>query len=951
MKRHLYHWLSHAVLSGAAWLVCIPLTAQSLTDTIRPAADIVEGRLRNGLRYILKKNDTPTSRTEFRLIMRVGSVQETEQQKGGAHFLEHIAFGGTRHFPRRGAVEYLESLGMKYGQDINAYTGFDRTIYMFSVPSDRTKSSAYHQPLLILKDWLTDMTINPQRIETEKGIILEELRGYDVGDDFYGLKIGQGIFKDRMPLGNIEDIRNMTPETLKQYYRTWYVPELATLVIVGDIEPLDMELAIKKMFDTRKSRRHPDYRTYPLVYTPGIQISKVTDSLQLHDKVELIIPHPSITTRTLEDVCRQKTGAILLNALTQRFQNRKISCDVSNKWYLSDKDHLVFTVQENTGNDLPKSIASLSGELKNILENGFHPKEVEHATQSIIRRLGNTSDYRGRPSAAWCDELTDYVLSGDAQVSDSTQMEQIVKKLQTTDSRLLQNLLNNWLAYKDSTLLVAGRIHPSRAERLTENFIRETWAEGEKLPCVPYEYKETVQEEEKEVVTPACLETAHPFDPASIDSIRIYPELNIRDIQLTNGIRLILKPTREEGNILLTSVAPGGLASIPPKRFYQLEGIASYIDLGGIAKADYEQLEEYLYRNDMALTLTMESYWHGFMGFFREKDATAFFNLIYEKITDPELRYEDFEEVRKDLRRSAGKETLLDKMLSRTQDRLLAARLNTLMGNTLEHNEQTPDSTQIDALNLDSIALFYNRLYNEPDRTVYIVCGKFDPDTLMQRFTSVFSQMPRSEKPAEWPVPPVRLPEKTTVERFSNENETQTVFDQIYFGFYEPGLRNSLILKLMSNIIRNRLISDLRERESLVYSPYISLFYDGIPKSVYYFDINASVENRNMPRVQTLLRDILQNLRQKNVTEEELNKLKQSFLINKREALDDNNTANWRTTLTGLLKNGESLADFARYEECLNSITPTDILEAFRQYIDLDKYVLLYMSNQEIEKQ
>lgn len=947
MKRHLNYCIGHAVLFWAAWLVCVPLVAQSLSDSIKLPADIVEGRLANGLRYLLKKNDTPASRTEFRLIMRIGSVQETEQQKGGAHFLEHIAFGGTKHFPNRGAVQYLESLGMKYGQDINAFTGYDRTIYMFAVPADRQKESGYRKPLLILRDWLTDMTINPGRVETEKGIILEELRGYNIGDDFYDLKIGQGIFKDRMPLGNIEDIRNMTAETLRDFYRTWYVPELATLMVVGDIDPKAMERDIRKMFDFKTKKRKADFRTYPLVYSVGTQISEVVDSLQLRDEVELMIPHPCIVTRTLEDVKKQGMGQALVSAISYRFGKRKIRCDVSNKWYLSDKEHLVFTVREGADNDLPDRIAALSNELKNIVDNGFRPQEVERAVQTVIRQL-ESADYQGVSSAFWCDELTDYVLSGDCHINDSLQVSRVVEAMRRVDSKDLQDLLNEWLAYRNNALLVAGRVHPYRTDRLTEDYIRKAWKNGEHLPCQPFVYEEKT-EEPVHAETPACLEVVRPFDAASIASVRTYPELGIRDVQLTNGIRLVLKPTRDEGNILLTSLAPGGLASIPADRFYQLEGTASYIDLGGIAKADYDQLQDYLYQHNMALSLTMESYWHGMMGFFEPKDATAFFNLVYEKTTDPELRYDDFEDIRKELRASVGKETLLDKMLSRTPDRLVSARINALMGNTLENGERTPGEKDIDALSLDSIAHFYKRLYNEPNHATYILCGNFEPDTLMRQFAAVFSQMPRAEQPEDWSVQNVKLPGQTVVERFPNENETQTVFDYLYFGHYEPGLRNSLILKLMSGIVRNRLISDLREREALVYSPYISLYYDGLPQSKYYFDINASVDNKNMPKVQAVLRTILQSLRTTPVPAEELDRLKQSFLINKREALDESNTAVWRTNLTGLLKNGESLQDFARYEECLGGITPDDLLQAFRRYFDIDRYVLLYISNQELQ--
>lgn len=948
MKRFLNLCKRHAVLFGAAWFVSVSLTAQSLSDSIKLPTDIVEGRLPNGLRYLLKKNNTPASRTEFRLIMHVGSVQETEQQKGGAHFLEHIAFGGTRHFPNRGAVQYLESLGMKYGQDINAFTGFDRTIYMFAVPSDQQKKTGYQKPLLILKDWLTDMTINPERVQTEKGIILEELRGYDIGDDFYDLKIGQGIFKEHMPLGNTEDIRSMTAETLRDFYQTWYVPELATLMVVGDINPKAMERSIRRMFNfKRKKKAETDLPAYPLVYSVGTQIYEVVDSLQLSDEVELMIPHPCIVTRTLDDVRRQAMGDVLVSAIVHRFHKKRIPCDVSNKWYLSDKEHLVFSVKEGPDNDLSERIAALSNELKSININGFHPKEVERAVNNVIRQLESV-DYDGVCSSYWCEELTDYVLSGDCHLSDSAQIAKVTESLRQIDTRDLQNLLYEWMAYRSDALLVAGRVHPYRSERLTEDYIRKAWRNGEKLPCQPFVYEEKV-EEPVLAEMPACLDTVRGFDPSCIASSRTYPELGIRDVRLTNGIRVIMKPTSGDGNILFTSLAPGGLSSIPADRFYQLESMASYIDLGGIAKADYSQLQDYLYQQNMALTLTMESHWHGMMGFFESKDANTFFNLAYEKTTDPELRYADFEDIRRELRASLGKETLLDKMLSRTPDRLVSARINQLMGNTLAGADRTYDEKDIDALNLDSIACFYKRLYGEPNSMTYILCGKFDPDTLLRRFASVFSQMPRAEQPEDWSAPATNMPQQPVVERFPNDNESQTVFDCLYFGHYQPGLRNSLILKLMGGIVRNRLISDLRERESLVYSPYISLYYDGVPTATYYFDINASVENRNMPRVREVLGDILKSLRETPVPAGELKQLKQSFLINKREALDESNTATWRTNLVGLLKNGEPLEDFARYEDCLNSITPEDLMEAFRTHFDPQRSALLYMSNQEIE--
>lgn len=254
----------------------------------------------------------------------------------------------------------------------------------------------------------------------------------------------------------------------------------------------------------------------------------------------------------------------------------------------------------------------------------------------------------------------------------------------------------------------------------------------------------------------------------------------------------------------------------------------------------------------------------------------------------------------------------------------------------------------MERLNSKPIAAFYRKLYTRPEGTTYVICGNFNPDSVMRQFVSVFGRIPISSSPSEYAYPPFKLPTVKYVEGFPNDNETQTLFDYLFFGHFEPGLKSTLTLKLMRDVIRNRLISVLRERESLVYSPYISLMYDGIPWGTFYFDINASADNRNMPGIDVLLKDILQKLQREEVDMEELQTIKRSFRIAKREALNEEASATWRSTLVGLLKNRESLADFERYEECLDSITPAALRVAFERYLDIENYVLLYLSKKQL---
>ncbi|MDE6527456.1 MAG: insulinase family protein, partial [Muribaculaceae bacterium] len=194
----------------------------------------------------------------------------------------------------------------------------------------------------------------------------------------------------------------------------------------------------------------------------------------------------------------------------------------------------------------------------------------------------------------------------------------------------------------------------------------------------------------------------------------------------------------------------------------------------------------------------------------------------------------------------------------------------------------------------------------------------------------------------------LELPTDTLTQRFPNGNPSQTAFDYLFFGRYEPGLRGSLVLKLMSNLLRNRIIAELREKRALVYSPYVGLSYEGKPRGYYYFDINSSADNANMPQVHEALLGVIARLRSETAAQSELDAIKRSCVIAKRETLNPYSPSAWRTTLTSLLKNGEALDDFDRYEAIIDSITPEEIREGFARYINPDLFVLLYMSDSEV---
>lgn len=918
-------------------------TKEQDTTFISLPEGTVEGWLSNGLHYLILENSVPESRIEFRLVMRVGSLQEADNQKGAAHFLEHVAFGGTKHYPKRSLVEYLESLGMKYGRDINAVTGFDRTIYMFGVPTDKNKEETIDKSLLILRDWLDGMALDTDKVEREKGIILEELRGYDLGDDFYDLKIGQGRFKDRMPLGEIDDIKSMTPKTLNEYYTTWYRPSLATLVIVGDISPAEIEVKIKEKFSSLRKGEDTSLISYPLVYDKGLHIYNVRDSLLSKTTLELIIPHPCIIEKTINDAVMKQQVKMLIYALNKRMRARRIDATTDNHWYLSDKDHFVISVKGVNREELFENVSKAVNELYYIASDGWCDEELFEVKRNYIENL-NLGDNASRLSSDLCDNFADYIISGDKYVVDISEKDKVKELLMHTSSQDVQKILNEILKQKEKVLLAACHSHNDIGNQISKDDIEKVWLLAKIKVPETYTFTPNKIKETGETETPDCLAITRPFDERNIKKRVKYKSLNIEEIVLSNGIRLILKPTEGE-DVIMTSFARGGLSCLSVEDYPLLEGVAGYMDMGGIDKVDSEILEEYLYENNISLATTMENDWHGFMGSSSSERLEEFFNLMREKIFSPELNYSVFEDIKSDLMKEHGKETILAKMLNRSPDRLLMARMTELMGLGAIHPTRDLSKDEIQQLNLDSIASFYKKLYTNISQTTFVLVGRFESDDAIRKFVSVFGHIPTNCIEIEQIAFANKLPTKQITEQFTNDNETQTVFDYVYFGHYEPSLRNTLILKLMRDAISNRVLSILREQESLVYSPYVSLSYKGVPNRSFYLDINASAENGNMTKIHALIQKILKDLQANQISDIELETLKRSFLITKREILNDQASSAWRTTIVDLLKNGESLDDFNRYEDILDSITTSSLKDAFKQYINLDTYLLLYLNN------
>lgn len=912
-------------------------------------AGIVEGRLDNGLRYVILPNEFPRHNIEVRMIMNVGSLQEEDDQRGGAHFLEHSAFIGTKHFPQRSLIDYFEHQGMKFGRDINAFTGFDRTIYCLSLPNYPDNTTLLDSTFLALRDWLCDIDFNAERVKKERGVIVEELRAYQQDDDFYALKMGENRYAERIPLGTENNINSIDSERLKSFYHRWYKPSHATVVVVGDVKAPEVIALLNKAMGTIPVAQHDAaFKPYPMTYKKGDAWMQLADSIKQENKLELIIPHPTIIERTLQDAVDKQRMHMLVQCLSSRLTTDDVKCNVSNAWYLADKDHFVFAFHGAASAALADQVAATSNECHRLLKYGVGRDELHQLIQTRLEHLQpNTSQ---RFSDALCDDLTDYVLSGDRAISDSNDLEWVRNQVQTTTTQHLQTLLEEVLQCKKQHCLYAytHATDSTGSPLLTAASVNKVWKKGWKTTLKPYVFHPKETEEEVRITLPDCLRKEPVYTDKFIKARHHWTDLGVDEITLTNGIRLIVRPTMDgDSTVYISALGRGGTADLPAKMQQKYHDAVSYVDMGGLAKTCNDTLLAAMTQKELSMTVGQDAYWYQLLASAPTGKTSALFNLVYEKMCHPGINRDDFAESIASEIESVGKESVLERLMSHDIDRLMSNTIDSLVGNVSAGDGQVMTKAALQALNIDTLTTYYKQLFSNPNGLTIILTGDFNPQQVIPRAVATFAQMKAPAAALPLMGSPFIPNQQKIVRAFEGGNDHQTVLKYVFAGSYDPSLQASLSMKLIRDVLQDRVLKVLREGANIVYSPYVDLYYDGVPQQKYNFIITLSVKDENRQQCEQLLKDILDELKEKPISEAELYKMKRSFLVTKDKVLTDKAPTEWKKALMTLVKNGESLSDFNDYPSVLHSITPKMLQEMINEMLNWNHRIVVYKSQKQ----
>ena len=705
----------------------------SLADTLPFDPTVRAGVLPNGLRYFIRHNHKPENRVSLRLAVAAGSNLEADDQRGFAHFCEHMDFNGSTHFKADEMIAYLQSIGMRWALDANAYTSFDETVYMLEVPTDR--DTLLDRGLLALSDFAGGATLSDQEIDKERGVIMEEWRlGRGANERMWRKQVPVlyhgSRYADRLPIGQPEIIQQGPASRLRDFYRAWYTPDRMAVIAVGDVDPARMDSLIRVHFVGLAKPAHPSTRQ-----TPDITlISIATDQEATGSSVRISYKRPHREERTVADFRRdliEQLYGSMLNARFGEIAHRAAPPFLGAYAYAQplgrtvDAWSLSATVADG---GIATGLAALLEEATRVREHGFLASELVRAREQ--RRSWNESAYAERDkseSSAFAGRYVQAYLTGGPVPG--------IEAEYALNSALLEgitldevNALTPRLIHDEGRVVLANAPEKSGVTAPTEAELRAVLARSTSIPATAWEDR-----------TAGRVLMANPPKPGTIRSKRIVDALGVTVITLSNGVEVWLKPTDFKADeIQIGAWARGGTSVVDSTR-YQTAALSSQIvNDGGVGGFTSTDLQKMLAGKLVYVGPYASAYTHGLMGQARPADLETALQLAYLDFTSPTEDPAGFAALRQRLRAR-----LADRANSPEQ-----AYVDTLAmvnsGGFYMNRPLTVDGLEAVKLG-DALDLYRKRYANAADFTFYLV-GSFQVDSVAPLIARYLGALPSTGK-------------------------------------------------------------------------------------------------------------------------------------------------------------------------------------------------------------
>jgi len=810
--------------------------AQDLMKQPLPIDDRVRtGVLPNGLKYYIQKNEKPENRAELRLAVGVGSINEDEDQLGLAHFVEHMAFNGTRNFAKSELVDYLQSVGTRFGPDLNAYTSFDETVYMLQVRTDSME--LFDKGMLILQDWSEGISFEDEEIDKERGVVESELRSglnanQRMRNEYLPVIFKGSRYADRLPIGTREVINNAEYDALKRYYRDWYRPDLMSVVVVGDVDMDEIEGKIKSGFSGLTNPDAPREREefgFPDHAETLVSINKDKEASFTTARVLIKHPHEKVTTfgDYRESLVRSAYNRMLsarLNELRQQADPPFLFGYAGYGREVGNLDTYTSYVNAAEGQVVP-ALKSVLQENKRVRDHGFTQSEFDRIKAEMLSEAETAAKEQDKTESGQLSMSYVYnFLNDNPALSPSQRLELVKGFLPSIQLEELNALADKWITDENRVIVITG---PDKEDvpLPTEADVLSLIASVDAEPLEAYE----------DEVSDEPLLTSLPA-PGTIASTKMAEEVGVTDITLSNGVRVILKPTDfQNDEIMFTAFSPGGYAKYPKEDYQSASLSSTIVSQSGVGDLSLIQLQKQLAGKQVQVSPYIGELEEGLSGSSTIADQETMFELIHLYFTRP--RRDDDAHTSFVTRQKQVLQNLLVNPNYYYQDRFSKLKFKG------DPRRGIPTAEDMDKVSLDRIMEMYQDRFADASDFTFVFVGNFAVEEFTPHLEKYLGSLPALNREETWQDPAIEVIEGEHIDRFNFGEAPKAQVRMNWYGDFEWDDRTRRYnFSALQEVLRNKLRESMREDQGGVYGVSVRGGTNKYPKETYQMTISFNAE-------------------------------------------------------------------------------------------------------------
>ena len=888
---------------------------------------IKKGVLPNGMTYYIKSTDVIKGAASYYIIQNVGSILENEDQRGLAHFLEHMAFNGTENFPGKGILNTLQKHGAVFGKDINAYTSFDETVYnLNNIP---TKDSLVDTCLLILKDWSNDLLLTNEEIDAERGVIKEEWRTGQNGQARLFVKSMPVIFNgskyaERLPIGLMSVVEHFDYKALRDFYHNWYRSDLQAIAIIGDVNVDEIEQKIIKNFSKIPAVKNPKERfvinipenkEMGFVYGTDPEVSTASISFGVRDK-------KSLETKTVSDLKRTLLESMVSGMIAGRISEKAQKPDAS---FLSAQiGYGGFTRTSNafTINIYPKlnqqqqAFKEVLTEVQRAVKFGFIPSEIDRSIAGIKSSYENQIAKKNDQDHGQIEGAIQNNFLSNETITDIEKEYEIAKQLlQNITTEELHNTMKRFYAQENRFLNVTG---VEGQQNLTELQAKEIIASVQNDASIqPY----------KETLDGATITDGVSIKAGTIKKTILNKETGATTFLLNNGVKVHYKfVDKEKDNVALNATSYGGKSLLNDADLPSANLLGDLISMSGLGNYNASDLQKIMAGKTAGVSINLGDIDESLSGYSNTKDVETMLQMVHVYFVKPRFDGQSF---------SVLESNIDNYIIRRSKDigEKMRDSLTVALYGKNNPKKQLFNQEYAKSISFEKIKKIYNERFADASDFDFYIIGDVKESQLKPLLEKYLASLPTKNS-------------KETYKNNAAEWLSKTIDKDIYIPMENPkasvniaykkeipySIKNSIHTDALGDILQLRVLETVREAEGGAYSPRAGAFFSREPKKLIFvgfsFDCNPELVNNLVGIVNAELKKIANGV----INDDDLNKTRTNFLKEREQAKDKNYYD--MNLLTSYFKFNENINDPKNFEDIVTTMSKKDIQNMAKQVLD-----------------